>query len=35
MSNSPKTGNVKEPPRWLDQPENVKKSFAGFMDYVH
>ena len=30
MSNSPKTGNVKEPPRWLDQPENVKKIIRWF-----
>ena len=30
MSNSPKTGNRKEPPRWLDQPENVKKIIRWF-----
>ena len=30
MSNSPKTGYVKEPPRWLDQPENVKKIIRWF-----
>ncbi len=30
MSNSLKTGNGKEPPRWLDQPENVKKIIRWF-----
>jgi hypothetical protein len=30
MSNSPKTRNGKEPPRWLDQPENVNKIIRWF-----
>jgi len=30
MSNSPKTGNGKESPRWLDQPGNVKKIIRWF-----